>query len=152
MSFKPTGLLDWILLGYGGVVLVVALLLTPLVIGLGDDSAGSSPLHVVRFPSDLMFETSSSWRSGRRRYRSRSRGRLRSFKSPIAVSSSSDPCKKAIERMISCTKDDKVRALLTDKRDRFTEECRKRRKDVRKAERCVNRSSCKAFERCLGGG
>jgi hypothetical protein len=151
MSFKPTGLLDWILLGYGGVVLLVAIVVTPLVIGLGDDSAGSSPLTVVRFRGGLSFGGGARW-LGKRQWRSRVRRRMSGFSSSSPVIRTSDPCKEAIERMISCTKDDKVRKALSDGKERFASQCRARRKDVRKAERCVKRSSCEAFERCLSGG
>ncbi len=148
MSFKPTGLLDWILLGYVGVVAVVALLLTPLIIGLGADGARSSPLQVVRIPHEMLSSTGSDFRV-RKRYRSRARRRVRRFKSSSKVVSSSDPCRDAIERMITCTKDDKVRQLLRKKKEGFIEDCKKRSKDIRKAERCVKRSTCSAFERCL---
>lgn len=151
MSFKPTSILEWVLLGYGGVAVVVALVVAPLVIGLGDDSAGSSPLTVVRFGRGFSFQTRVS-RRGRKRWKGRARRRLSRSKASTKVVRASDPCKVAIERMISCTKDKKVRKALSARKDQFVAQCRRRSKDVRKAERCVKRSSCKAFERCLSGG
>jgi len=150
MSFKPTSILEWVLLGYGGVILLVALLVTPLAIGLGDDSTGSSPLTVVRFGGGFSFDSPS--RRGSSRWKARARRRLSRDKLPTSVTSGSNPCKTAIDRMISCTKDAKVRELLSNRKDRFIAECQKRDKDVQKAERCAKRASCKAFERCLGGG
>jgi len=151
MSFKPTGVLDWVLLGYGGVVVVVALVLTPLVIGLGDDSAGSSPLTVVRFGGGFSFDTRPGRRS-QRRSRARRERRLPRSKATTPAAGASDPCKEVMERMISCTSDAKVRKALSDRKDDIAAECRKSKKDLRKAKRCVKKPSCKAFERCLGGG
>jgi hypothetical protein len=42
MSFKPTGIFEWILVGYGGFVAVVALVVVPLVLGLGGGTERSS--------------------------------------------------------------------------------------------------------------
>jgi len=153
MSFKPTGILEWIFLGYGGVVVVVALVLTPLVIGLGEDRSDSSPFNGVRLGGGLPFISGRSGmsRRGKRRWKARAHRRRVSSRRVSVATTSGDPCKVAIERMISCTKDDKVRKALASRKDRFVSECRKRGKDVRKAKRCAKKSSCKAFERCLSG-
>lgn len=151
MSFKPTSVLDWVLLSYGGVAVVVALVLTPLVIGLGDDSAGSSPLTVVRFGGGLSFDTGVS-RRGLRRSMARRRRRSSGSKATTRVVRASDPCTEVMERMISCTTDAKVRKALSDRKDDIAAECRKRSKEVRKAKRCVKQSTCKSFEACLSGG
>lgn len=149
MSFKPTNLLEWILVGYGGVVLVVSLVLAPLVIGLGDDSADSSPVRSLMSWSGLSSPSRTSRRS-RRRWKTRVRHRKRSFSRAAAKAPVAEPCKAAMERLISCTQDPKVKSQISKAKETFVTNCRDSSKETRKAKRCTKRSSCKAFVSCLG--
>jgi hypothetical protein len=108
MRFKPTGIFEWILVGYGGLAALVALVVIPLVLGLGDGTARSSV--------------------------------------------GADPCRAAVERLIRCADRDQVRRKLKDSKEKFIRGCKQQRQDIRKAERCVKETSCKAFQRCLVGG
>lgn len=150
MRFKPTNIVEWILLGYGGLVVVLALIVTPLVIGLGDTAYHASPLSVVRIPRSMGFQLALS-KPGFRRSRFRSRARHLSERTPRRTTSSSDPCLEAIERMIACTRDPAVRKALESRKVEMAVGCRKLKKEVRNARRCVKIKSCKAFERCLSG-
>lgn len=151
MSFKPTSIVEWILLGYGGFVVVLALIVTPLVIGLGDKGSNSSPLSVVRFSHGVGFQMGAGVQ-GVRRSRFHSRSRARRYRhQPRQVASSSDPCMEAIERMIACTQDPAVQRALKSRKAEMAIGCRKLKKEVRNARRCVKIKSCKAFERCLSG-
>lgn len=146
MSFKPTSLYEWGLLGYGVVVVMVALLVTPLTIGLGDDNGRGSPLKGVRFGGSHSFRGGVT-RRGPRAWKKRTR-RAR-VKATTTSTRGADPCKEAIERMISCKKDPKIRQQLSARKGRFARECNRSKKDRRRAERCVKQSTCKGFERCL---
>jgi hypothetical protein len=153
MSLKPTSLLEWVLLGYGGVVVVLCLIVTPLVIGLGDDNGRGSPIKGLRLSGGSYLFRSGVTKRGSRAWKKRARNTRTQAKAKATATAKrgTDPCKVAILRMISCTKDAKIRRQLSARKDRFAAECRRSSKDVRRASRCVKQTNCAGFGTCLSG-
>jgi hypothetical protein len=58
-----------------------------------------------------------------------------------------DPCEKAFDKMIECTKNEKVKEMMKKKKDDFVKECKKEG-DKDKLKECLDKD-CDKFQKCL---
>jgi hypothetical protein len=58
-----------------------------------------------------------------------------------------DPCEKAVDKMIECTKHEKAKEMLKKKKDEFIKECKKKG-DKDKLKKCLDKD-CDKFGECM---